>query len=215
MPPKKGGSRKGDASASASHADRGSVDGLAGPTNTCDFKISMELQHEAGHYLKIKYDWITVAVGEPITFAEVDTGFLKDWNLVQIEGEDPVDQEEVDPKDKKASAAAKKPPPGKGAATSKLEEITDDRPRTINYERDVSAENNGIGLEVTEDVAIKFSEAMLSLQVYTTDLETSEETLIETIQIDLSCLLYQKDSIDVSIAFCLNLFALCVGILEI
>ena len=95
MPPKKtGGSRKGDTSASQSQMDRGSVDGLRGPTNVCEFKIGMELQHESGHYLRIKYDWITVPVGDPIHFSEVDTGFLKDWNLVQIEGEEPISQEE-------------------------------------------------------------------------------------------------------------------------
>ena len=45
----------------------------------------MELQHEAGHYLKIKYDWINVAAAgdsKEITFPVVDTGFLKDWNLL-------------------------------------------------------------------------------------------------------------------------------------
>ena len=41
----------------------------------------MELQHEAGHYLKIKYDWIRVDHGE-ITFPQIDTGFLRDWNLL-------------------------------------------------------------------------------------------------------------------------------------
>ena len=53
----------------------------------------METQHEAGHYLKVKYDWINVtngADGPDITFPVIDTGFLRDWNLVQIEGEDPV-----------------------------------------------------------------------------------------------------------------------------
>ena len=61
--------------------------------NTCEFKVLCELQHEAGHYLKLKYDWINVAVGaegKEITFPFIDTGFFKDWNLVQIEGEEPV-----------------------------------------------------------------------------------------------------------------------------
>ena len=42
----------------------------------------MEINHEGGHYLKIKYDWINVVPGEPITFPVIDTGFLKDWDLV-------------------------------------------------------------------------------------------------------------------------------------
>lgn len=54
---------------------------IRGPTNTCDFKIQIEVKHESGHYLKVKYDWIHAVVGDPITFPVVDTGFLKDWNL--------------------------------------------------------------------------------------------------------------------------------------
>ena len=56
-----------------------------------------------------------------------------------------------------------------------------------------------MSLEVTEDVAIKFSEAQLSLQVYEVNKENaSEETLIETIQIDISSILFQTDGVDVS-----------------
>ena len=161
-----------------------------------------ELQHEAGHYLKLKYDWISVAAGadgKEISFPVIDTGFFKDWNLVQIEGEEPVQQEEADPAKAKA-AAGKKPAaaPQKGAAGSKLEEISDNRARIVNYERDCAAENNGVGLEVTEDVAIKFSEAILHLQVFDIDKETQDEILLETIEIDLSGLLFQQGAIDVS-----------------
>ena len=53
-----------------------------------------------------------------------------------------------------------------------------------------------MGLDITEDVAIKFSEAVLNLQVLETNTETSEETLIETVQIDLSCLLYQQHEVN-------------------
>ena len=161
----------------------------------------MELQHESGHYLRIKYDWITVPVGDPITFAEVDTGFLKEWNLVQIEGKEPVAQEEAEASKAKDKAAKKPPPNQKGGGGSKLEAIDDTRARIINYERDVASENNGLGLEITEDVAIKFSEAVLNLQVFETNVETSEESLVETVQIDLSCLLYQRDCVDASWRF--------------
>jgi len=117
--------------------------------------------------LKLKYDWIDVAAGaegREITFPVIDTGFFRDWNLVQIEGEEPVVQEEVDPAKAGKAAAGKKPAaaPAKGAAGSKLEDISDNRARTVNYEKDFAADN-GSGLEVTEDVAIKFSEAILHL----------------------------------------------------
>ena len=82
----------------------------------------------------------------------------------------------------KADPKKKAADPKKAGAGSKLEDISDSRPRTINYERDCVAENNGMSLEVTEDVAIKFSEALLSLQVFEVNKEnTAEETLIETI----------------------------------
>lgn len=132
----------------------------------------------------------------------IDTGFFKDWNLVQIEGEEPVAQEEADPAKAKA-AAGKKPAaaPQKGAQGSKLEEISDNRARIVNYERDFAAENNGVGLEVTEDVAIKLSEAILHLQVFDIDKETQDEILVETIELDLSGLLFQQGAIDVSLSF--------------
>jgi len=57
MPPKKAPAKK----AEASDVERtGSAGEIRGPVNTCEFKIKIELQHEAGHYLKIKYDWINV-----------------------------------------------------------------------------------------------------------------------------------------------------------
>jgi len=61
-----------------------------------------------------------------------DTGFLRDWNLIQIEGEEPVQQEAdqpVDNKGKQAAPAKKAAPPKQGAPKGALEEITDNRPR--------------------------------------------------------------------------------------
>ena len=57
---------------------------LEGPRNTCDIKILIECHHEAGHYLKVKYDWINVAgaEGSDITFPIIETGFFRDWNLL-------------------------------------------------------------------------------------------------------------------------------------
>jgi len=64
----------------------------------------------------------------------------------------------------KAKAADKKKPPAAAAkpGQSKMEDISDNRARIVNYERDC-AEVNGVGLEVTEDVAIRMSEAMFNL----------------------------------------------------
>ena len=56
----------------------------------------------------------------------VESGFMKDWTLILIEGETPVDQTQPEEPVK----GGKKPPAKqdkKGGAT--LEEITDNRPR--------------------------------------------------------------------------------------
>ena len=79
-----------------------------------------------------------------------------------------------------------------------LEEITDNRPRWIKYEHDCAELNGGEGLEVIEAVAKKFSTAYINVQVFETHRETLEETLIETITLDLSSMLFPKDKIDVS-----------------
>ena len=124
----------------------------------------MELKHEAGHYHKIKFDWIAVDKDEEISFPVTDTGFLKDWNLIQIEGEEPVAVEE---EQKAETKDAKKPPAKKPADTKKgpagkLEEITDNRPRQVSYERNVAEEAGG-ALEITEAIAIRFSEAFMNI----------------------------------------------------
>ena len=106
-----------------------------------------------------------------MTFPITDTGFLRDWKLIKIEGEEPVPDETVEQQSQFASNRGsvgkgtdrnKKPPPGKGNnKIVVLEEITDNRPRTISYSKDFAEENNGFGLEVTEEVAINFSKAIL------------------------------------------------------
>lgn len=160
------------------------------PVNTCDFKIDFELKHEAGHYLKVKYDWINVdAATNEVTFPEVDSGFLRDWTLIQIEGEEPISiessQASIPPVGKqsnaKAAAAKGKPAAAQKGQPKALEEITDNRPRIIKYSRDCAEECGGVGLEVSENVAIAFSQAKMKLEVFSVDRETQEETLIETI----------------------------------
>ena len=168
------------------------------PTNKCNFNIEFECKHEAGHYLKVKFDWMKIEVGEQtqITFPVTDTGHLKDWTLVQIEGEDPVTQDDVDPKAK--AAAAKKGADPKKAA-SKLEEITDNRPRTVKYEYDVTEMNNGVSMEITEEIAQAFQTSFMKIEVFDVNKETLEESLLDTISLDISCLLFPADKVDVSI----------------
>lgn len=128
----------------------------------------MEVQHEAGHYLKVKYNWIHVVPGEDgnkITFPFIDTGYFRDWNLVQIEGEDPIVAEEIDPKIKFNASFKKQPTVVKGGGHAKLEEISDNRARIINYERNGTGEE-GVGLDITEEIAFKFTEAVLNLEIY-------------------------------------------------
>ncbi len=54
----------------------------------------MEAKHEGGHYFKVKYEWITVT-GETIELQKLDSGFFKEWTLLQIEGEEPKAAEPV------------------------------------------------------------------------------------------------------------------------
>ena len=130
----------------------------------CDIKIDVEMKHEGGHYLKLKFNWISVdpATNE-ISFPVIDTGYLRDWTLIQIEGEEPmpddttIDQYVSQSKGSKALAKKASAALGKGAKVVGLEEITDDRPRIIKYKHDCTELNNGMGLEVTEDVAIALS----------------------------------------------------------
>ena len=63
---------------------------------------------------------------------EIDSGFMKDWTLIQIEGEEPVPQ--TPPEEEKGGKGGKKAPPPKGGdkkAAGTLEEITDNRPREM------------------------------------------------------------------------------------
>ena len=133
------------------------------PVNMCDIKIDVEMKHEGGHYLKLKFNWISVdPETKEITFPVTDTGYLRDWTLIQIEGEEPMpddattDQYQSQSKGSKAPAK-KTPATGKNAKVVALEEITDNRPRVIKYRHDCAELNNGIGLEVTEDVGVAFS----------------------------------------------------------
>jgi hypothetical protein len=97
----------------------------------------------------------------------------------------------VDPK----AAAAKKAPAPAGKADPKkaggaLEEITDNRPRIITLTKDFAAEAGGLGLKINEELAKRISETLLKVEVYDVNRETQEETLRDSVTIDISSLLY-------------------------
>lgn len=100
------------------------------PTNEVGFTLQFDLKHEAGHNLKLKYEW-PVPNAEDFEMAPQETAPFKEWQLLQIEGEEPVPVEETPPEPVKG---AKGKAPAKGAP--KVEEVTDNRPRTIQLKRD-------------------------------------------------------------------------------
>jgi hypothetical protein len=50
--------------------------------NDVFFKVSMEALHEAGHYYRVRYDWMNVAPDGTVSTIDLDTGFFKEWNLL-------------------------------------------------------------------------------------------------------------------------------------
>jgi hypothetical protein len=121
-----------------------------------------------------------------------DTGFLKDWNLVQIEGEEPVEAAVEDPKAKGKAPPAKGG--AKGGAAATLEEITDNRPRIINFEKKFGAEGEGGVVKITEDVAQYFEKFLMPLTIWSVNRETQEEKLCETYELDLSPFLFETEA---------------------
>jgi len=169
------------------------------PENECNYKVSMEVMHEGGHYMKIKYNWMDVKPDGTVTEMDLDTGFFKDWTLIQIEGEEavPVEAEVPVAADPKAKAAPAKKPAGKPAPGGKvtMEEITDNRPRTVSYLHDF-AENGISAMKITEAIAEKFTKQILRIQICSVNRETSEEGVDETIDIDISCLLFPRKTVE-------------------
>ena len=78
-----------------------------------------------------------------------------------------------------------------------MEEITDNRPRTVSVVNDF-AEQGYPALKVSQEIAEKFTETYMNVQIYRTNRDNGEETLLETIQIDISCLLFPtKNAVEV------------------
>lgn len=113
---------------------------------------------------------------------------MKDWTLIQIEGEEP--QPVVDtsvPQEKPKKGAA----PAKGAKV--VEEITDDRPRTVQYIRNVAEEHGGQGFKFTDGAATKFANQFMTVQIM-----DKEDKCVEKIQIDMSEMLWPEKESTVS-----------------
>lgn len=143
------------------------------PYNDVNFKIFMEAKHEGGHYFKVKFNWFgnsstpASEKGQVPQYKEdvVDTGFMKDWNLVQIEGETPVQQQPEETSAPQATSKGSKKPAGKDAkkaAAGALEEITDNRPREVNYTKNF-AEEGITATKGSEEFATFFEKFMFTL----------------------------------------------------
>ena len=128
-----------------------------------NFEIEIELKHEGDHHLKFVYDWLTPA-GEDFSISKIETAPLKEFQLLQIEGELPVPEEPpvVEAPLAKGKKDAKQPAKG-GSKQAAVEEIKDDRPRTVVYKRDCAEENGGCGFRITEPCAIRFVDTEFNL----------------------------------------------------
>jgi len=64
------------------------VDDNVAINNEVNFKFTLDVKHEGGHYLKVKFDWFQLgaapAEGQPtpIEPLPVDSGHMKDWTLI-------------------------------------------------------------------------------------------------------------------------------------
>ena len=113
---------------------------------------------------------------------------MKDWSLIQIEGEEPVEQSAEEP-----VKGGKKAPPAKGGVKASgvaLEEITDNRPREIQYIKNFGEEPGP--LKISDEVAKWFETNVMKVEVFIVNREKpDEEILKETLNLDLSPLLFE------------------------
>ena len=61
---------------------------------------------------------------------------------------------------------------------------------------DFTEMNGGVGMTVTEALAVKFSTSTLTLELYETNRETLEDTLLDTVHLDISSMLYPSDCVE-------------------
>jgi hypothetical protein len=73
-----------------------------------------------------------------------------------------------------------------------LEEITDNRPRTVTLTKDFAAEAGGVGLRINEEIAKRIADMAIKVEVIEVNRETQEETVRDGVSIDISCLLFPQ-----------------------
>ena len=119
---------------------------------------------------------------------------FKDWNLIWKEGEElppPVPEVSVPAAGgkaapKKADDKKKAPPPKKGA----IEVITDNNPWVISCYQEIGTAENQIS--ISEDYVRKICSTggLMSLTLIDTNPETLEETVLDSLSIDISGLVF-------------------------
>lgn len=92
--------------------------------------------------------------------------------------------------DPKSASPAKKGTAAKGKQV--VEEVTDNRPRIVQFKRDFAAENGDQGFRFTEPVACKFNSQFLTISI------VDNEQAVESVKISLSELLWSQDANSVS-----------------
>ena len=151
------------------------------PKNEVVFNIDFEVYHEKGHFVKLKYTWLNYDSLEP----EVqETEYLKDWEVVRRDGEEEQEQqEEAPPKDDKKKA------PAKDAKKGGMEEIDDPVPTVVKFQKNFEESP----LKVTEEVAKKWSEFIMKVEVLEYDREKQEDEVKETLELDLTFFLFPEE----------------------
>lgn len=66
-----------------------------------------------------------------------------------------------------------------------MEEITDNRPREINFVKNFG-EEAGAPVKISEEIGRYFESYVIQIQIIKTDRETQEDTIEETYDIDVS-----------------------------
>lgn len=148
------------------------------PKNEVIFTLDFELYHEKGHYVKLKYTWLNK---DTLEAEKLETDYLKDWEVVRRDGEE-AKPETTDPPPKED----KKKAPPKDAKKGAMEEIDDPRPTVVKYTKNFEDSP----LRVTEDVAKKWSDFIMRIEIYEYNREATEDKLKDTLNIDLSFFLF-------------------------
>lgn len=103
--------------------------------------------------------------------------------MIKKEGEEPVEEEQADPgKDAKKGGKDKKAG----------DEPEDNNPRIISFENDLTESP----FQVTEDLALKFENALMNIEIYKFDSEAGADKLVETIWVDLSYFLFPPTGVE-------------------